>query len=52
MLRSEEAWPPAVPRHLKWVEEQVLEELAWSRQSPLWDSIRAVQGDLPTCLEV
>ncbi|XP_062326938.1 retinoblastoma-like protein 2 isoform X2 [Osmerus eperlanus] len=52
MLRSEEAWPPAVPRHLKWVEEQVLEELAWSRQSPLWDSIRAVQGALPTCLEV
>uniref|UniRef100_A0A674BWZ4 Retinoblastoma-like protein 2 n=1 Tax=Salmo trutta TaxID=8032 RepID=A0A674BWZ4_SALTR len=42
VLRAEEGLLPAVVRHLTHIEEQVLESLAWRRDSPLWDQIRMV----------
>ncbi|XP_071766332.2 retinoblastoma-like protein 2 [Centroberyx gerrardi] len=52
VVRADEGPPPAVVRHLCQVEEQVLESLAWTRDSPLWHSITANQGHLPTCQQV
>uniref|UniRef100_A0AAZ3QJW5 Retinoblastoma-associated protein A-box domain-containing protein n=1 Tax=Oncorhynchus tshawytscha TaxID=74940 RepID=A0AAZ3QJW5_ONCTS len=42
VLRAEEGLLPGVVRHLTHIEEQVLESLAWRRDSPLWDQIRMV----------
>uniref|UniRef100_A0A673XLS6 Retinoblastoma-like protein 2 n=1 Tax=Salmo trutta TaxID=8032 RepID=A0A673XLS6_SALTR len=42
VLRAEEGLLPAVVRRLTHIEEQVLESLAWRRDSPLWDQIRMV----------
>nr|XP_046201447.1 retinoblastoma-like protein 2 [Oncorhynchus gorbuscha] len=49
VLRAEEGLLPGVVRHLTHIEEQVLDCLAWRRDSPLWDQIRAAkgQGQLP-----
>ncbi|XP_029623719.1 retinoblastoma-like protein 2 isoform X2 [Salmo trutta] len=54
VLRAEEGLLPAVVRHLTHIEEQVLESLAWRRDSPLWDQIRAAkgQGQLPAYHQV
>ncbi|XP_059201659.1 retinoblastoma-like protein 2 [Centropristis striata] len=41
--------PRTVFRHLAQVEEKVLESLAWTSDSPLWEEIRANEGHLPTC---
>uniref|UniRef100_A0A4W5JT83 Retinoblastoma-like 2 (p130) n=1 Tax=Hucho hucho TaxID=62062 RepID=A0A4W5JT83_9TELE len=55
VLRAEEGLLPGVVRHLTRIEEQVLESLAWRRDSPLWDQIRMVlcvfQVMLPQYLE-
>uniref|UniRef100_A0A8C7WFU4 Retinoblastoma-associated protein A-box domain-containing protein n=1 Tax=Oncorhynchus mykiss TaxID=8022 RepID=A0A8C7WFU4_ONCMY len=42
VLRAEEGLLLGVVRHLTHIEEQVLESLAWRRDSPLWDQIRMV----------
>uniref|UniRef100_A0A4W5PXG3 Retinoblastoma-like 2 (p130) n=1 Tax=Hucho hucho TaxID=62062 RepID=A0A4W5PXG3_9TELE len=54
VLRAEEGLLPGVVRHLTRIEEQVLESLAWRRDSPLWDQIRAAkgQGQLPAYHQV
>ncbi|XP_052371439.1 retinoblastoma-like protein 2 isoform X2 [Oncorhynchus keta] len=54
VLRAEEGLLPGVVRHLTHIEEQVLESLAWRRDSPLWDQIRAAkgQGQLPAYHQV
>ncbi|XP_045564022.1 retinoblastoma-like protein 2 isoform X4 [Salmo salar] len=54
VLRAEEGLLPAVVRRLMHIEEQVLESLAWRRDSPLWDQIRAAkgQGQLPAYHQV
>lgn len=54
VLRAEEGLLPAVVKHLTHIEEQVLESLAWRRDSPLWDQIRAAkgQGQLPAYHQV
>ncbi|KAK6294357.1 hypothetical protein J4Q44_G00351870 [Coregonus suidteri] len=54
VLRAEEGLLPGVVRHLTRIEEQILESLAWRRDSPLWDNIRAAkgQGQLPACHQV
>ncbi|XP_034437742.1 retinoblastoma-like protein 2 isoform X2 [Hippoglossus hippoglossus] len=52
VLRAEAGLPHAVVRHLSQVEKNVLESLAWTRNSPLWEEIRANRGQLLTCQQV
>lgn len=52
VLRAAVGLPNAVVRHLAQVEEKVAESLAWARDSPLWEEIRANEGQLPTCQQV
>ncbi|KAF1393126.1 hypothetical protein PFLUV_G00035230 [Perca fluviatilis] len=52
VLRAEVGLPRAVVRHLAQVQEKVLESLAWTSDSPLWEDIRANEGHLPTCKQV
>lgn len=52
VLRADVGLPHAVVRHLAQVEEKVLESLAWSSNSPLWEEIQANEGHLPTCQQV
>ncbi|XP_051235914.1 retinoblastoma-like protein 2 isoform X1 [Dicentrarchus labrax] len=52
VLRAEVGLPRAVFTHLAQVEEKVLESLAWTCDSPLWEEIRPNEGHLPTCQQV
>ncbi|KAJ7994894.1 hypothetical protein DPEC_G00254190 [Dallia pectoralis] len=52
VLRADEGLPPSVVRHLNEIEEQVLESLAWRRDSPLWVNIRRAQEHVPACQQV
>ncbi|KAM9366298.1 retinoblastoma-like protein 2 [Symphorus nematophorus] len=52
VLRAEGGLPRAVVRHLAQVEENVLESLAWTSDSLLWEDIKANEGLLPTCQQV
>ncbi|XP_047452997.1 retinoblastoma-like protein 2 isoform X2 [Mugil cephalus] len=52
LVRSEQGLYRDVVKHLNQVEEQVLETLAWTRDSPLWDSLHASKDQVPTCQEV
>ncbi|XP_031704601.1 retinoblastoma-like protein 2 isoform X2 [Anarrhichthys ocellatus] len=52
VLRTEVGLPRAVFRHLARVEEKVLESLAWTSDSLLWEEIRANESHLPTCQQV
>ncbi|XP_068587153.1 retinoblastoma-like protein 2 isoform X2 [Cebidichthys violaceus] len=52
VLRAEVGLPRAVFRHLAQVEEKVLESLAWTSDSPLWEEIEANESHLPTCQQV
>ncbi|XP_070762726.1 retinoblastoma-like protein 2 [Enoplosus armatus] len=52
VVRAEAGLPRAVVRHLAQVEEKVLESLAWTSDSPLWEDIKANEGHLPTCQQV
>uniref|UniRef100_A0A8C9VSR9 RB transcriptional corepressor like 2 n=1 Tax=Scleropages formosus TaxID=113540 RepID=A0A8C9VSR9_SCLFO len=52
LVRAEEGLFREVVKHLNRIEEQVLESLAWSTGSPLWDSIREAKNHVPTCQEV
>nr|XP_033475222.1 retinoblastoma-like protein 2 isoform X1 [Epinephelus lanceolatus] len=49
VLRAEGDLSRPVFRHLAQVEEKILESLAWTSHSPLWEDIRANEGHLPTC---
>ncbi|KAM9376938.1 retinoblastoma-like protein 2 isoform 2-T2 [Pholidichthys leucotaenia] len=53
LVRSEQGLFREVVKHLNQVEEQVLESLAWTRDSPLWESLRAAKEQhVPSCQEV
>ncbi|XP_068996098.1 retinoblastoma-like protein 2 isoform X2 [Embiotoca jacksoni] len=52
LVRSEQGLFREVVKHLNQVEEQVLESLAWTRDSPLWDSLRGTKDKVPACQEV
>uniref|UniRef100_A0A672ZQ64 Retinoblastoma-like protein 2 n=1 Tax=Sphaeramia orbicularis TaxID=375764 RepID=A0A672ZQ64_9TELE len=52
LVRSEQGLFREVVKHLNQVEEQVLESLAWTNNSPLWESLRAAKDHVPTCQEV
>ncbi|XP_054895936.1 retinoblastoma-like protein 2 [Poeciliopsis prolifica] len=50
LVRSEQGLFREVVKHLNQVEEQVLESLAWTSDSPLWQSLRSAK--VPSCQEV
>ena len=52
LVRSEQGLFREVVKHLNQVEEQVLESLAWTSDSPLWDSLRASKDQVPACQQV
>lgn len=52
VLRAEEGLHRDVVKHLAQAEEKVLESLAWTGDSPLWEELRANEGPLPSCQQV
>ncbi|KAM4619493.1 retinoblastoma-like protein 2 [Polymixia lowei] len=52
LVRAEQGLFREVVKHLNQVEEQVLETLAWTSSSPLWDSLRGAKDQVPACQEV
>ncbi|KAM6937382.1 retinoblastoma-like protein 2 [Xenentodon cancila] len=52
LVRAEQGLSREVVKHLNQVEEQVLESLAWTSDSPLWQSLHAAKDRVPSCQEV
>lgn len=52
LVRSEQGLFREVVKHLNQVEEQVLESLAWSSDSPLWERLRGTKEQVPACKQV
>ncbi|XP_008533467.1 retinoblastoma-like protein 1 isoform X3 [Equus przewalskii] len=52
VIRSEEGLSRDMVKHLNGVEEQILESLAWSHNSALWEALQASANKVPTCEEV
>ncbi|ETN70064.1 Retinoblastoma-associated protein B domain protein [Necator americanus] len=51
VVRNEPRLTRDMVRHLNHVEERVLEELAWTRDSALWTSLSRKPDSVPTCDE-
>ncbi|NXA10780.1 RBL2 protein, partial [Sapayoa aenigma] len=51
-IRAEDGLCREVVKHLNHIEEQILESMAWKRESILWDSIRENENRVPSCEEV
>uniref|UniRef100_A0ABM5G663 Retinoblastoma-like protein 1 isoform X2 n=1 Tax=Pogona vitticeps TaxID=103695 RepID=A0ABM5G663_9SAUR len=51
-IRSEEGLSRDMVKHLNSIEEQILESLAWTTDSALWDALQASENKVPTCEEV
>ncbi|XP_015736711.1 retinoblastoma-like protein 1 isoform X4 [Coturnix japonica] len=52
LIRSEEGLSRDMVKHLNSIEEQILESLAWTRDSALWTALQASENRVPTCEEV
>ncbi|XP_053101215.1 retinoblastoma-like protein 1 isoform X2 [Hemicordylus capensis] len=52
LIRSEEGLSRDMVKHLNSIEEQILESLAWTKDSALWDALQAAENKIPTCEEV
>ncbi|XP_032951184.1 retinoblastoma-like protein 1 isoform X2 [Rhinolophus ferrumequinum] len=52
VIRSEEGLSRDMVKHLNSIEEQILESLAWSHDSALWEALQASANRVPTCEEV
>ncbi|KAM8996687.1 retinoblastoma-like protein 1 isoform 2-T2 [Ara ararauna] len=52
LIRSEEGLSRDMVKHLNSIEEQILESLAWTRDSVLWNALQASDNKVPTCEEV
>uniref|UniRef100_A0A670JTE1 RB transcriptional corepressor like 1 n=1 Tax=Podarcis muralis TaxID=64176 RepID=A0A670JTE1_PODMU len=52
LIRSEEGLSRDMVKHLNSIEEQILESLAWTKDSALWDALQASENKVPTCEEV
>ncbi|XP_020631199.1 retinoblastoma-like protein 1 [Orbicella faveolata] len=50
-IKAEDGLSRDVVKHLNHIEEQILECLAWSHDSPLWSSIQQA-GSVPSCEDV
>ncbi|EYC09456.1 hypothetical protein Y032_0060g3128 [Ancylostoma ceylanicum] len=51
VVRNESRLTRDMVRHLNHVEERVLEELAWTKDSPLWTSLSRKPDSIPSCDE-
>ncbi|KAG9475232.1 retinoblastoma-like protein 2 isoform X2 [Eleutherodactylus coqui] len=51
VIKAEDGLCREVVKHLNHIEEQILESMAWTRDSPLWDKIRD-ESKVPLCKEV
>ncbi|XP_075693649.1 retinoblastoma-like protein 2 isoform X2 [Rhinoderma darwinii] len=52
VIKAEDGLCREVVKHLNQIEEQILESMAWTHNSPLWDKIRDNDGKVPLCEEV
>ncbi|XP_005384775.1 PREDICTED: retinoblastoma-like protein 1 isoform X2 [Chinchilla lanigera] len=52
VIRSEEGLSRDMVKHLNSIEEQILESLAWSHNSALWEALSTSANKVPTCEEV
>ncbi|NWY04982.1 RBL1 protein, partial [Nothoprocta ornata] len=52
LIRSEDGLSRDMVKHLNSIEEQILESLAWTRESALWKALQASENKVPTCEEV
>lgn len=52
LVRSEQGLFREVVKHLNQVEEQVLESLAWTSDSLLWENLHRAKDHVPACQEV
>lgn len=52
VIKAEDSLCREVVKHLNQIEEQILESMAWTHDSPLWDKIRDNDGKVPLCEEV
>ncbi|KAM3919738.1 retinoblastoma-like protein 2 [Leptodactylus fuscus] len=52
VIKAEDGLCREVVKHLNQIEEQILESMAWTHDSPLWDKIRDNDGKVPLCEEV
>lgn len=52
VIRSEEGLSRDMVKHLNSIEEQILESLAWTNNSALWEALRASANKVPSCEEV
>ncbi|XP_058431432.1 retinoblastoma-like protein 1 isoform X3 [Marmota monax] len=52
VIRSEDGLSRDMVKHLNSIEEQILESLAWSHNSTLWETLQASANKVPTCEEV
>uniref|UniRef100_T1J484 Retinoblastoma-like protein 1 n=1 Tax=Strigamia maritima TaxID=126957 RepID=T1J484_STRMM len=50
LIRAEDGLSRDVVKHLNLIEEQILENLAWKNDSPLWEKIK--ESEVPPCEEV
>ncbi|XP_060087005.1 retinoblastoma-like protein 1 [Heteronotia binoei] len=51
-IRSEEGLSRDMVKHLNSIEEKILESLAWTKDSALWEALQASENKVPTCEEV
>ncbi|XP_075044974.1 retinoblastoma-like protein 2 [Mixophyes fleayi] len=52
LIKAEDGLCREVVKHLNQIEEQILESMAWTHDSPLWDKIKDNDGKVPLCEEV
>ncbi|XP_073515452.1 retinoblastoma-like protein 2 isoform X1 [Phyllobates terribilis] len=52
VIKAEDGLCREVVKHLNQIEEQILESMAWTPDSPLWDKIKDNDGKVPLCEEV
>ncbi|GAB1287128.1 Retinoblastoma-like protein 1 [Apodemus speciosus] len=52
VIRSEEGLSRDMVKHLNSIEEQILESLAWTNNSALWEALHASANKVPSCEEV
>ncbi|KAM4721187.1 retinoblastoma-like protein 2 [Rhinophrynus dorsalis] len=52
LIKAVEGLCREVVKHLNHIEEQILESMAWTQDSPLWNKIRENDGKIPPCEEV
>ena len=52
VIRAEESLSGDLIKHLSRIEEEILGVLAWTSDSPLWDTLDQQEDEPPRCEEV